>query len=384
MHKIHYPRSVRDSIEEVEDPPDGQKNEDRFNTFYNYTEVKTDTRKYFDSYFVCPYAYVRALLYYIPVIILDSTFIKSRYGICLFVAAVKDFNNGTLPARSYAPAEYRRYGQITSNAVKSINSELLQIREYLPFDCLYRLYFLIMEKFAARRLRIHGPLEKPLTRYKQSLRERHLEEARELSVARSTDGEGSVFNAAFSKTYKVDLNTRSCTYRFYQENQFPYRHAFALSLRIGRIPNDRISPIEVNILRETEALPPRLEKRPGRPRKKRKERRNRIARRVYRCSQCGEPRHSSRTYQSPPNPFRGDGEDALSTTPPPTTPRRRLNIRKRQAARSRRAREALQHIREDSNVANGSSDLLSNINVAQASNSDLTSESGSNRSVYSD
>ncbi|EKG09137.1 Zinc finger SWIM-type protein [Macrophomina phaseolina MS6] len=412
MHEIHYPRSVRDSIEEVEDPPDGQEDEDRFNAFCDYTEVKTDTGKCFDSCFVCPYACVRALLYCIPVIILDSTFIKSRYGMCLFVAAVKDFNNGTLPvawgvysaendenwgrfceqlartcdfrllselredqarfsivsdrnssllkavreklpqdlvhhyfcvlhlaknvrndydvaceelfkrlawaekkthfaylmeelrdynyacadqlqalgyehwARSYAPAEYRRYGQMTSNAVESVNSELLQVREYLPFDCLYRLYFLMMEKFAARRLRIHGPLEEPLTRYGQSLRERHLEEARELSVARSTGGEGSVFNAAFSKTYKVDLNTRSCTCRFYQENQFPCGHAFALSLRIGRIPNDveasvmygvdnyrktyewRMSPIEVDILRETEALPPRLEKRPGRPRKK--------------------------------------------------------------------------------------------------------------------
>ncbi|KAH7045134.1 hypothetical protein B0J12DRAFT_701239 [Macrophomina phaseolina] len=123
-------------------------------------------------------------------------------------------------------------------------------------------------------------------------------------------------------------------------------------------------PIEVDILRNTDVQPPRFEKRPGRPRRKCKERYDPVARRGYRFSQCGE--------------------DALFAIPPPAIPLRRLNKRKRQAASNRRALEAFQHVRQDFTVADDRSDPYSNINVAQASNSGLTNEIESNRSVSND
>lgn len=97
MHEFHYPRSVRDGVE-VENPPGGQEDEDRCNASCAYTEDGADTSKRFNSCFICPYACVRALLCCIPVTILDSTFIKSRYGMCLFIAAVKEFTNKALPS----------------------------------------------------------------------------------------------------------------------------------------------------------------------------------------------------------------------------------------------------------------------------------------------
>ncbi|EKG09180.1 hypothetical protein MPH_13808 [Macrophomina phaseolina MS6] len=96
MHEIHYPRSVRDSC------------------------------------FVCPYACVRALLYCIPVIILDSTFIKSRYGMCLFVAAVKDFNNETLPIAwgVYSSENDKNWGRFCEQLARACDFRLLsELRE---------------------------------------------------------------------------------------------------------------------------------------------------------------------------------------------------------------------------------------------------------------
>ena len=47
----------------------------------------------FRQYFVAPAPYISAFKYTKPVLILDSIYTKSTFGIDLFITAINDFNN---------------------------------------------------------------------------------------------------------------------------------------------------------------------------------------------------------------------------------------------------------------------------------------------------
>ena len=220
-------------------------------------------------------------------------------------------------ARAFFPR--RRYGQVTSNILESMNWWLDEVRHLDPIGMFTTFIRKLNVLFEKRRLEHSSLPPSALPEKPAELFEGSLEQARRLAVHPNTR---TLFQVQRlndpGKLRKVDLAAPSCSCGFFAEHGVPCRHICAAALHRGLNPRRFIYPalvnnalvstypgvvitVDTNGLPDDGLLPPVATKRRGRPKEKRyvssAERR---PKRTVTCRNCLRPGHNARSCKHRP------------------------------------------------------------------------------------